>query len=491
MRLVDTVIDFLYWQVIYSSILFICILPVCLAIKRTSPYWLYYIWFLVPLRLIVPPDYALSFSIRSAIDRISEIFQRSAAEPLSGSGYSAAGNYVNTHLIDSVPHAEWTASILVLLWFTGLLIMSVRFYGMHRYKHRILKNSIPVTNRSLTNRLNILRSIHHVHRKVLLISGKEGRSPFTSGVLHPVIYIPDSLLTTASRETLDTCIAHEIVHIKRLDNFWLNIQHFLQTVYFFHPVIWLCNYQIDKHREQICDYEVLRTGIISSDTYINSMLEVVGRNMATKQRSTAEPAFGLQYKLILQRINLIKESKDMKAHYQKSAFLITALAAVFLLPMASFSKPVTYGGGELSSILGHMSAPVKQGRITARYGLIVMPVGNEKGKEHFHRGIDIAAKTGTPIYAISGGKVEIAVDDFQNSKNPAYGKYLKISHGSNIQSVYLHMDDIFVANGQDISAGQKIGSMGNTGLSTGPHLHMELYVDGVIVNPEQYIKFDL
>ena len=121
-RLVDTVIDFLYWQVIYSSILFICILPVCLAIKRTSPYWLYYIWFLVPLRLIVPPDYALSFSIRSAIDRISEIFHQSAAEPLSGSGYSAAGNYVNTHLIYSVPHAEWTASILVLLWFTGLLI---------------------------------------------------------------------------------------------------------------------------------------------------------------------------------------------------------------------------------------------------------------------------------------------------------------------------------------------------------------------------------
>lgn len=98
-----------------------------------------------------------------------------------------------------------------------------------------------------------------------------------------------------------------------------------------------------------------------------------------------------------------------------------------------------------------------------------------------HTGLDIAASTGTPIVAAASGTVT-----FSGLKG-SYGNLLVISHGNGIQTYYGHCSKLYVSAGQTVSQGQKIAAVGSTGNSTGPHLHLEIRVNGVAYNPQNYL----
>ena len=118
-------------------------------------------------------------------------------------------------------------------------------------------------------------------------------------------------------------------------------------------------------------------------------------------------------------------------------------------------------------------APVT-GRISSSYGRRRHPI---LGYTRMHAGIDYAAPTGTPIHAVSDGTVQFA------GRHGGHGNYVKLLHGSGIGTGYGHMSRIAVRAGQRVTRGQVIGYVGSTGLSTGPHLHYELYRNGQTVNP--------
>ncbi|MDD2628445.1 MAG: M23 family metallopeptidase [Clostridia bacterium] len=99
-----------------------------------------------------------------------------------------------------------------------------------------------------------------------------------------------------------------------------------------------------------------------------------------------------------------------------------------------------------------------------------------------HRGIDIASKSGTPIYAYKAGKVIYA------KWQASYGYLVKIDHGDGVITYYAHLSAFNVKEGNSVVAGQKIAEMGSTGWSTGPHLHFEIRVNNVPINPYPYIK---
>lgn len=91
---------------------------------------------------------------------------------------------------------------------------------------------------------------------------------------------------------------------------------------------------------------------------------------------------------------------------------------------------------------------------------------------HGHNGIDIAGSIGTPIIAARGGTVTLVRGG--GTWNGGYGNYVVISHGNGIQTLYAHMNSISVSQGQTVTTGQQVGTLGNTGQSTGPHLHFEV-----------------
>lgn len=99
-----------------------------------------------------------------------------------------------------------------------------------------------------------------------------------------------------------------------------------------------------------------------------------------------------------------------------------------------------------------------------------------------HKGLDIACKTGTDIKAIADGTVI-----FSGYDNNGLGYAIKIDHGNGVQTVYGHCSQLYVSVGQTIIAGEVIAAVGSTGNSTGPHLHLEIRVNGVPMNPQKYI----
>ena len=115
------------------------------------------------------------------------------------------------------------------------------------------------------------------------------------------------------------------------------------------------------------------------------------------------------------------------------------------------------------------------GTITSRFG------ASSNIRRSSHTGLDIAAPKGTPIAAAASGTVT-----FSGYKG-SYGYMIVISHGNNIQTYYGHCSKLYVSAGTQVSQGQTIAAVGSTGNSTGPHLHLEIRVNGVAYNPQNYL----
>ncbi len=117
-------------------------------------------------------------------------------------------------------------------------------------------------------------------------------------------------------------------------------------------------------------------------------------------------------------------------------------------------------------------------RISSRYGFRIHPI---TGRSRFHDGLDIAANYGNRVYAYSGGRV------VKTGWNGGYGNCILINHGNGLQSRYAHLSKIYVRIGQRVGTGDKIGAVGSTGNSTGPHLHFEVIKNGRTQNPFNYL----
>lgn len=136
------------------------------------------------------------------------------------------------------------------------------------------------------------------------------------------------------------------------------------------------------------------------------------------------------------------------------------------------------GGGTVISGSGWL--------VPCAYTKVSSPFGNRDaptaGASTYHQGVDLAAPAGTPIYASRTGVVTAA------TFNSKAGYYVSINHGDGYSSIYMHMTNYVVSKGQAVSAGQVIGYVGSTGVSTGPHLHFGIAYNGSYVNPANYVN---
>ena len=115
------------------------------------------------------------------------------------------------------------------------------------------------------------------------------------------------------------------------------------------------------------------------------------------------------------------------------------------------------------------------GTISSRYG------ERSRRRVSTHTGLDIAAPTGTPIKVIADGTVTFA------QYSGSYGYLVKVDHGNGVETWYAHTSKMYVKAGEKVTAGDTIAAVGNTGNSTGPHLHLEIRINGKHVNPQKYI----
>ncbi len=134
---------------------------------------------------------------------------------------------------------------------------------------------------------------------------------------------------------------------------------------------------------------------------------------------------------------------------------------------------------QLKKALGELFIYPTRGRLTSYYGMRLDPF---TGMRQFHNGIDIANQAGTPVRAAMDGYVrEVGV-------HSVYGNYVILGHDNQYQTLYAHLRRIRVAKGRRISQGQALGNMGNTGYSTGSHLHFSIFKGGKHANPLEYLR---
>jgi murein DD-endopeptidase MepM/ murein hydrolase activator NlpD len=135
---------------------------------------------------------------------------------------------------------------------------------------------------------------------------------------------------------------------------------------------------------------------------------------------------------------------------------------------------------QLSKRMFPSVAPVKTGWMSSNFGWRIDPF---TGKEAMHEGVDFVVPVGTPVYASAGGIVSYAA-----MNDSGYGNMIEIDHGNGIATRYAHASKLLVKVGQMVRRGQEIALSGDTGRSTGPHLHFEVRYKGIAQNPERFLQ---
>ncbi len=165
-------------------------------------------------------------------------------------------------------------------------------------------------------------------------------------------------------------------------------------------------------------------------------------------------------------VNTVLDANDMRSQ-------ALDVGQVIFVPNAKLNET------ERRIILGELFAWPTRGTFTSGFGMRADPF---TGYPRFHNGIDLANNIGTPIRAAASGRVVHVESQIGN-----YGRFVILRHPDGFQTLYAHLDTFSVRNGQYVDRGAVLGSMGNTGRSTGPHLHFSVIHNGTFVDPLRYL----
>ena len=158
------------------------------------------------------------------------------------------------------------------------------------------------------------------------------------------------------------------------------------------------------------------------------------------------------------------------------------VAALYQKKIVEVKKPVSTGKVNTSTKISNKKVALNLSLIRPISGTITSRFGHVSSRRvSKHTGLDIAASTGTSIKAAAGGTVT-----FSGYKG-SFGYMVVINHGNGVETYYAHCSKLYVKAGQQVNQGDRIAAVGNTGNSTGPHLHLEIRINGVAYNPQNYL----
>lgn len=339
-------------ELYYSTILFVLVLSITYFLRNRSPLWQFGLWTLVLIRLILPPDFSLPFSLRNTIERFIELPTLTSSREFLGS--DAAGLTVLDDSIGEKEKATILPStrqhrasgnvtkgsfpyhlILGLGWLIGVLYFFILYLRRLSYYHDLLRHGKRMETDLLQSILNKWKERFGINRPVQIIVTQAFRSPFTMGLIRPRICIPSKLLERGSSATLESTIAHELAHIKCFDSMWLRIQNLIQIVYFFNPIVWFVNSKINQYREGICDSLVLSAGEITPQSYCRGIIEVLRLDLHRKMMF--EPVSGyVSHKKNMEKriIHILQGGISMRKSHLYLIFSLLTIAVLVVLPMS-------------------------------------------------------------------------------------------------------------------------------------------------------------
>lgn len=307
---------------------------------------------------------------------------------------------------------------------------------------------------------------------IIYVSKKTGKSHIfrIPGLIPPfIILFASAVLTVAIAMTTNyISIKKEESDLERLRDESLGLQSEVEAlnskIRNIQNTMNQVNYYSDKIKKVTTRSDDRKTGTNHKNKPQPSLSEQTGIGPLTKEEyELSSKVTGLKYESLELKslFDLAQESelKTSKQLEELKKFLVEAQKHALKLQSIPDIAPVR---GRLTSIFGWRKSPIsKQGRI--------------------HFGIDIAAPSGSPIYATANGTV------LRVNRSDDYGKFVEIIHEKKMITRYAHTSAVYVKEGSKIKKGDIIAAVGNTGHSTGPHVHYEIEVNGKRHDPENFI----
>ncbi len=271
-----------------------------------------------------------------------------------------------------------------------------------------------------------------------------------------------------SKKELNKIIAHEKIHINQKHTYDLLLLNILTMVLWFNPFVWLYKkklqenlefiadkYTVNKYNKKEYQYLLLKTSITKypfalSNNFYQSLIK---KRIIMLQKTNSKKVNQLKYVLIIPFMALF-----LFAFNTKEVFIQKTLNTT------GFVNPVA-----LDNVIG-----------ISNYGFRINPITKER---KFHKGIDIQVHKDMDVYATANGIV--AKTGFDTDK----GNFIEIQHADNFVTKYQHLNFIEIDKGDSVKSGDIIGTIGNSGKSTSPHLHYEILKNGKNINPISFINY--
>ncbi|WP_394537302.1 M23/M56 family metallopeptidase [Lysobacter enzymogenes] len=354
-------------------------------------------------------------------------------------------------------------------------------------------------------------------RGVQVVLSREAATAFAVGWPRRRVVVPEALAAHLDDAQLALVLRHEAAHLRRLDPERDALMRLAQAALWFNPFLRMLAARVQLAAELRCDAAAIGADPgrrrPCAQAYLNTLRLAAGRAAPAGASAFARRRDPGQHQLRMQHML----HGDDRPRLRRGARL--ALLALALGGSAALAAAQAAGGGDPARIAAPVAAPTNHEdtgtasiepaadarrlappqaaanaapapialavpladtRITSRYGVS----GGIRIRPH--RGIDFAARRGTRVYAPAAALVVAATDRYPEGER--YGKVVVLDHGDGWQTLYAHLQDFDVHEGQRIAAGAPIGRSGASGQATGPHLHMEVLHDGQRVDPEPLLR---
>ncbi len=446
----------------------------------------YYLW-LVPLaRLLLPvfPTVRLPEGVSQALPEAvfdGALWLRAPDMALAGPDRQAAG----ADLLSMLP------GLLVILW--GAVAAALALRAVWRYvrclralerESRTAGERAQAVYEDACRMLGVTRP-----PRLLVCSGL--LSPMQAGLLRPMVLLPDE---NSGEEVLRAALLHELTHYRRLDLCCKWLAEAAVCIHWFNPLVYVLRRELSRECELSCDESVLGRLDESGRRVYGASLLALARPVSGLTRNNMTLAMSRDGEQLKERLYAIMKFESKGKLTVAAAVSVAAalclcgvLAGAYAADLTGqaeeskqpemlvISEPLATGE-QTGAAEEELTSPLDGDTLT-----VTMPFGNRvhpvTGETTSHDGLDIQAESGAAVYAPRSGQVLEAAFD------PEYGNYVVIGWDGG-EVLFAHLSACAVAEGDQVTQGQNVGYVGQTGMATGPHLHVEIRLDGELTDPE-------
>lgn len=386
-------------------------------------------------------------------------------------------------------------ALVISVYLLGLVWLIARRARAHARLRRLLRQTRVLAAHSLPGARSRRLRAALACRGIELRQGPHSTSPFAVLAPQPQIVLPHALLARLDDRQCWLLLRHEVAHLQLRDPHWMRLLDALCALHWFNPFVWALARRLRLATELRCDRPAIRQKHMRR-AYAEAYLETLRMSAARALPCTAA-AFSAHdqghHKMRIAHI-LSGRPRSRKSLGRRAALLALAIGAAATLTAA---QAASIGRLELAAAVTTPAAagvqpeppaaspafrgPIIGGRISSSFG-----VQRPKISATPHRGIDLVAARGTPVRSPADGQVLSAEASY--SLAPNYGTVVVIDHGDGWQTLYAHLDSFAVKAGDAVRAGDTLGTVGSTGVATGPHVHVEVHRDGERIDPAQVIE---